>query len=117
MKKISAIGAACAVMAASAAFAQGRGPGADAAADRITAAENLKYVELSKAVDARNAEKKKAYEAAVAAYEAAVKARDLDIAAADAAQKAALAEYEAAKAEWAAAVKACKAGDRTKCKS
>ena len=115
MGRMGAMGVALAMMAVAAQAAPK--PAQEEAADRITAAENLKYVELSRAVDARNAAKKKAYEEAVAAYEAAVARHAADVAALEAAKVAAEEAYAKAKADWEAAVKACKAGDKSRCKS
>ena len=80
----------------------------DEAADKITAAENLKYVEISHAVDARNAAAKKAYEDQLAAHEAALAKLKADA-------EAARAAYAKATAEWEAQVAACKARDLKKC--
>jgi len=112
------MGVALAMLASVAAFgAQAQVKSAeDVAADKITAAENLKYVELSHEIDARNAAKKQAYEEALAAYEAAVAKHQADVAALEAAKVAAEEAYAKAKADWEAAVKACKAGDVSKCK-
>lgn len=117
MGRLRAMGVALAVMAGAAGFAaQAQDKSAaDAAADKITAAENLKYVELSHEIDARNAAKKKAYEEALAAYEAAVARHQADLAALEASKAAAAQDYAKAQAEWEAAVKACEAGDRSKC--
>lgn len=117
MGRMGAMGLALAMLTGAAAFgAQAAEKSAeDIAADRITAAENLKYVELSHEIDARNAAKKQAYEEALAAYEAALARHEADVAALEAAKVAAEQAYAKAKADWEAAVKACKAGDVSQC--
>jgi hypothetical protein len=112
MRKLALAVAALALLAQGPALAQARSePGADAAADQVTAAENLKYVELSKAVDARNAAARQAYENALAAHAADVAKHAADVAAAEAAKAAVAEAYARAMADW----EACKAGDRARC--
>lgn len=81
---------------------------ADLAADRVTAAENLKYVELSRAVDARNAAAKAAYEANLAEHAAAVAKIKAD-------DEAAHAAHAKAVEVWKGQVAACKARDLKNC--
>jgi hypothetical protein len=80
----------------------------DVAADKITAAENQKYVELSRAVDARNAAKKAAYEASLADHAAAVAKIKAD-------DEAAQAAYATAVVVWKQQVAACAARDLKNC--
>lgn len=87
----------------------------DAAADKVTAAENLRFVEMSRAVDARNAAKRAAYEAALAEHAAAVAAHDAAVAGWEAEKASLEAAHAKAMADWEARVEACEAGDRSQC--
>ena len=88
----------------------------DAAADRITAAENQRFVEMSRAVDTRNAAKRAAYEAALAGHAAAVAAHEAALAGWEAEKAALEAAHAKAIADWEARVRSCEAGDRSQCR-